>query len=92
MLALGAVDTLGVAWEWFNVMTGSRGRHSITLRPTAASRGDLISFSALASVGPRMTPEQIEAFGEIVGDRVHVSEGHARSAGDMPTIAIGDLP
>lgn len=39
-----------------------------------------------------MTPGLIEAFDEIVGDRVHVSEGHARSAGDMPTIAIGDLP
>lgn len=92
MLALGAVDTLDVAWDWFNVMTGSRGRHSITLRPSAAPRGDLISFNASASVGPRMTPGLVEAFDEIVGDRVHVSEGHARSASDMPSIAIGDLP
>lgn len=39
-----------------------------------------------------MTPELVEAFDRVVGDHVHVSEGHARSAGDMPTIAIGDLP
>ena len=92
MLALGAVGALYLPWDWFNVTVDARGRHGITLRPTAGPRGDLILFTTSSPSGPRMTPELVEAFNRIVGDRVHVSEGHARSAGDMPTIAIGDLP
>ncbi len=52
MLALGAVGALDLPWDWFNVTVGSRGRHSITLWPTFAPRGDLISFTAPSSSAP----------------------------------------
>lgn len=92
MLGLGAVDSLGAAWDWFTVSVGSRGRHSITMRPTAARRGEFISFEASSLAGPRMTPELVEAFDGLVRDHVHVSEGAVRSPDDMPKIAIGNLP
>lgn len=52
MLVLGAVGALDLPWDWFNATAGSRGRHSITLRPTVVPRGDLISFAASSYLGP----------------------------------------
>ncbi len=88
-LALGVIERAGIDWDWFVMRAGRAGMHSMTIAPGQRRKGGTIAIDGGSLSAGRMTSRLAEAFDALVGNGVHVSEGHSRGPGDMPSVMIG---